>query len=397
MSEDLNAIPTPTSAGQTALVLGGGGARGAYQAGVLRAIGRRHPELRIPILAGISAGAINTAFLAAHDGGFASAADALATVWVGLSSDQIYEVDAWSLARNVARWTWKLASGGVTESAGARSMVNTDPLERVLRQQLNGGRAGCITGIQRNIANGRFAAVALSATSYSTGQSVTWVQGGDIALWERPLRRSEAAELGVEHVMASAALPLFFPAKQVGGEWFGDGGIRLTAPLSPALHLGAERILTVSTRHVHAIAGADESHVYKYPPPAQVLGILYNAVFLDVIDQDVLRLEMMNRLLRKVPPGERGQLREVEVLILRPSRDLGEMARAYEPKLPPALRFLTRGWGTRHAASPDILSLMMFQSDYVRALIELGEQDADAEAERIDRFISGHSSARNPS
>jgi len=381
------------SIGPTALVLGGGGARGAYQAGVLRGIARRHPELRLPILTGISAGAINTVFLAAHEGAFAAAADDLAALWLTLSPEQVYDVDAWSLVRNVMRWAWRLVSGGGPVSEYTRGMVDTDPLEHLLRRVLCGDGPACLAGIARNIARGRLEAAALTATSYSTGQSVTWIQGRTIHLWDRPLRRAEATELGVEHVMASSALPLFFPARQVGNEWYGDGGIRLIAPLSPALHLGAARILVISTHRARP-NDADASESHGYPPPAQILSVLSNAVFLDVIDQDVLRLKMINDLLRQIPHHRRGELREVEVLTIRPSQDLGRMARTYEPRLPATLRFLTRGWGTRRTASPDVLSLMMFQADYMRALVELGERDAEIEAERIESFLAGEATPR---
>jgi NTE family protein len=191
--------------------------------------------------------------------------------------------------------------------------------------------------------------------------------------------------------MASAALPLLFPAVRVDGEWYGDGGIRLTAPLSPALHLGAERILTISTRHPRTRAEADVSQIAGYPPPAQVLGVLYNAVFLDLIDQDILRLQLINQMLRAVPQAHRNGMRPVEILVLRPSQDLGKMARKFEPRLPKAFRFLTRGLGTRQTTSPDVLSLVMFQRDYLEALVELGERDAESEMDRIAAFLDDRS------
>jgi NTE family protein len=193
----------------------------------------------------------------------------------------------------------------------------------------------------------------------------------------------------VDHIMASAALPLFFPAVRIGDDWHGDGGIRLAAPLSPALHLGAGRIIAISTRYVGSRAEAEAPMTVGYPPPAQVLGVLMNAIFLDVIDQDVLRLERLNRLLRRLPEDQRDGLRIVDLLVLRPSRDLGRLARDYEPRLPRAFRVLTRALGTRQTLSPDALSLVMFQGDYLRRLIELGEEDAEARAEEIDRFIRG--------
>ncbi|MGH7693912.1 MAG: patatin-like phospholipase family protein, partial [Gemmatimonadaceae bacterium] len=239
-----------------------------------------------------------------------------------------------------------------------------------------------------NIASGKLTAVALSATDYTTSQSVTWVQGESIEMWERPQRKSVRTRLTLDHVMASTALPLLFPAIRVGRDWYGDGGIRLTAPLSPAVHLGASRILTISTRYDRSRLEADQPQVPGYPPPAQVLGVLYNAIFLDLIDQDVARLERMNRLLERVSEAQRGTMRVVDILVIRPSRDLGRLAYEYEPRLPKGFRFLTRGLGTRRTASPDILSLVMFQEDYLRRLIELGEADAETEWERIDKFIA---------
>jgi NTE family protein len=374
--------------GAAALVLGGGGARGAYQAGVIQAIARRYPELEFPILTGISAGAINTAFLAAHGKTFAEAADDLVDLWLSVTPDQVYRVDAGSLVKNVFRWGGRLLSGGLTDSGNeTRGLVDTVPLRRLLSNALSRSADDAISGIDDNIARGRLHAVALSATSYSTGQAVTWVQGSGFQLWQRPQRRSEMAQLGVGHVLASTALPLLFPAVRVGRDWYGDGGIRQTAPLSPALHLGAGRILTISTRRARTRAEADVSQIAGYPPPAQVLGVLYNAVFLDLIDQDILRLKLINRLLRTIPEYDRRGLREVDILVMRPSQDLGKLARQYEPRLPAALRFMTRGWGTRRTTSPDVLSLVMFQPDYVRALIELGGTDVAAQTGRIEAFL----------
>ena len=226
-----------------ALVLGGGGARGAYQAGVVRALARRHPDLRIQVLVGISAGAVNTIHLASHTGTLAQSADALADLWLGLTPEQVYDVRTLPLLWNAFRWSARLASGGVgTGTEPMKGMMDTAPLRRFLTRSLVPQADGSIAGIEANIAAGRLGALALSATSYTTGQSVTWVEGSQVELWQRPQRRSEATRIGVEHVMASSALPMVFPAVRVGEEWYGDGGVRLTAPLSPALHLGATHI-----------------------------------------------------------------------------------------------------------------------------------------------------------
>ena len=378
----------PLDCSGLALVLGGGGARGAYQVGVLRAIARRYPGLSFPILTGVSAGGVNTAHIASSRGTLQTTLDDLVRLWLSLTPDQVYRVDPWTLSSNAARWGWRLFGGGLGEAERIRSLVDTAPLREFLRRAFVTDEDGTMPGIQANIASGKLIAAALSATDYSTSQSVTWVQGESIELWERPQRKSIRTRLTVDHVMASTALPLLFPAVQVGRDWYGDGGIRLTAPLSPAVHLGASRILTISTRYDRSRLEADQPQVPGYPPPAQVLGVLYNAIFLDLIDQDVLRLERMNFVLRKLPPEQRAGMRVVNILVLRPSRDLGKLSREYEPLLPGFFRFLTRGLGTRETASPDILSLLMFQENYLGRLIELGEADADARSDEIEAFLN---------
>jgi NTE family protein len=372
-----------------ALMLGGGGARGAYQAGVLRAIAKRHPTLRIPILTGISAGAVNTTFLAAQAAPLPEAAEQLVRLWLSLTPDQVYNVQAMPLLGNVGRWGFRLVGGGGGDGKEpTRGLLDTSPLRQFLQRALPHDEHGALPGIQHNIRTGRLYAVALSATSYTTGQSVTWVQGRDVRLWQRPQRRSELSSITVDHVMASSSLPMLFPAVRVGTEWYGDGGVRLTAPLSPALHLGATRILTVATRYQRSREEADRPLTPGYPPPAQVLSVLYNAIFLDLIDEDIIRLERMNRLIDELPPAaDREGMRIVEILVLRPSRDLGKLAGDFEPRLPRAFRYLTRGLGTRRTTSPDILSLLMFQADYLRRLIELGEGDVEANKDRIDAFL----------
>ncbi len=378
--------PTPVTS-DLAMVLGGGGARGAYQVGLLQAIARDYPHLRIPILTGVSAGAVNTIHLANHRGSFREATEALANHWLSLTPESVYRVDASSLTSNVLRSGFKLLSGGAAHPERMRGMVDTTPLREFLTETLERNPDGTFPGIDFNLTRGTLQAVALSATSYTTSQSITWVQGREMNLWERPQRRGEKARLTVDHVMASTSLPLIFPATQVGNEWFGDGGIRLTAPISPALHLGASRVITISTRYLRTRAEADTPQLIGYPPPAQVLGVLYNAIFLDMIDQDVSRLQRLNRLLDKLPPEKREGLRVIDLLVLRPSMDLGRLSREYEFKLPSFFRFLTRGLGTRKTTSPDILSLIMFQEDYIRRLIELGESDAEKQKKRIAQFL----------
>jgi len=247
--------------------------------------------------------------------------------------------------------------------------------------------SGQLGGVAYNLARGRFRAVAITTSSYTTGDSITWVQGSDIRPWRRPYRRSLACQLQVDHVMASAALPMLFPAIDLGGQWFGDGGIRLAAPLSPAVHLGAEKIIAVSTRHVPPPDEERLPDVEGYPPPAQIAGILLDAIFLDLIDQDAMRLERFNQLLSRLPPESRQGMRLIDLMIVRPSVDLGVLAGEFELQLPRALRFLTRGLGTREVRSNDFLSLLMFQPDYLSRLVELGEEDARRRHADIARFL----------
>jgi NTE family protein len=386
MTSGANGASGTPDYGDLAMVMTGGGARGAYQVGLLRFLARRFPELRIPILTGVSAGAVNAVHLAAHHGTLPQAVQELTRLWMELTPERVFRADASSLAWNVLRSGAQLVSGGARRVPRMRGMVDTSPLRRLLEDALVPVH-GELTGIDRNLHRGTLRSVAVSTTSYTTGQSVVWVQGRDIETWQRPQRRSVHTRLTVEHVMASTALPLLFPAVRIGGEWYGDGGMRLTAPLSPALHLGASRILAVSTRYQGSQAEGDRPEVRGYPPPAQVLGLLFNAVFLDLVDQDALRMERMNRILRRLPEDQRDGMRAVELLVLRPSRDLGRLARGYEPRLPGAFRFLTRGLGTRRSRNADLLSMVMFQPDYLRSLIELGEADAEARAPEIEAFL----------
>jgi NTE family protein len=383
-------IPAPATpdCGDLALVLTGGGARGAYQAGILAYLAERFPGLRIPIVTGVSAGAVNASHLAQHRGSFGQAVQDLVALWSSLTPERVFEASTGSLASHVGRWGLRLVLGGRGRSFWPRGLVSTEPLRTFLRAVLQ-PEQGMLTGIEHNLARGTLRAIALSTTSYTTGQNVVWVQGREIATWERPNRISVQARLSVEHVMASSALPLFFPAVRLGDAWYGDGGIRMAAPLSPALHLGAHKLLALSTRYARTPDEARRPAVVGYPPPAQVLGVLHNAIFLDVIDQDVIRLERLNRVLRKLPLDEREGMRVVEMLVIRPSRDLGRLAAQFEPRLPKALRFLTRGLGTRETSSGDLVSLVMFQDDYVRALIEIGHDDAAALGDRLEEFLFG--------
>ncbi len=372
------------------LVLSGGGARGAYQVGVLQYLARQFPAAVPEILTGVSAGAINAAFIAARQDPFVQKIDQLAHMWSNLRIDEVFSVDAHELMWRALRWSGRLVSGGKSPLTPAKSLVDTKPLHQVLARELRASPDGTIDGINASLSAGWLRAFALTASSYTTGQSITWVQTREdcvMPAWERPQRKSRHCSVRVEHVMASAALPFFFPAIEVDGAWYGDGGIRLTAPLSPAIHLGATRVLAVTTRYARTREEADRPMINGYPPPAQVAGALFNAIFLDQLDGDALQLRQINKLIEQHADDARMGLRPIELLVLRPSEDLGRLANHYEADLPKAFRFLTRGLGTKETRSNDMLSLVMFQTDYVRHLIELGQSDAAAKRDQIAEFL----------
>lgn len=381
----------PHKRSDLALVLTGGGARAAYQVGVLRQLSRVFPDLAPDVLTGVSAGGINAAYLAAHQEPFAQKLESLVDFWSNLHIEDVFRVDLRDLTSRTVRWGGRLLAGGRSPLPQARSLVDTTPLRTLLERVLETKSGSSIPGIARSLQDGWLRAIAFTASSYTTGQSITWVQTRDdcaIDTWERPQRKSASCALRVDHVMASSALPFFFPAVEVDGAWYGDGGIRLTAPLSPAVHLGARHILAVSTRYARTREEADRPAVNGYPPPAQVAGVLYNAIFLDQLDSDALHMQQINEFVARLPEKQRHGLRRIELLVLRPSQDLGRLANAYEPELPRAFRFLTRGMGTRETRSNDMLSLMMFQTDYVKRLIDLGEDDAMAWLPEIRRFLN---------
>ncbi|MFT7669224.1 MAG: NTE family protein [Planctomycetota bacterium] len=374
---------------ELSLTFGGGGARGAYQVGVLDFMARKYPKLNAPILTGVSAGAINASHLANHTGSFRQKVDALIDLWSTLTVDHVFRVDNTALIMGLLKWGFQLTMlGGRKHSPEVRGFVDTEPLAVFLRKAL-----GCcedsLAGIQTNLERGNLRAVALTTTSYATGRTITWCEGRNIQTWERPDRIGIPTRLQLGHVLASAALPLFFPAVQIQGVWYGDGGLRLHSPLAPSIHLGASHILAVSTRYNRTLDEAAVPDFVGYPPPAQIAGVLMNAIFLDLLDQDAANLQRVNELLRSTKPEARGDLRPVELFIVRPSMDLGKLAGEYESKLPGLFRFLTRRLGTRKTNSSDLISLVMFQPDYLKKLIELGARDAEACEEELDAFLIG--------
>jgi NTE family protein len=370
-----------------ALVLSGGGAHAAYQVGFLRCLANHFPDLHIPILTGISAGAINAAFIANYRGSFAEAIDALSSFWQRLNIEDVFTADSWRIAKIFIQWGVNLLSGGMPRTPSPRGLVDTLPLRILLERGFSAPDGGMI-GIRENIRDRKLKAVAITTTNYASGQAVTWIQGKNIEMWERPDRHSELTEITVDQIMASAALPILFPAVKIGDSWYGDGGIRQYAPLSPALHLGAGRILAVSTRH-RPPAEEMESTVHgEYPSVAHIMDILMSAIFADHLDQDALGLERVNRLLKdEAMPGD-PKLRLVDAFTLRPSLNLSQLAGKFEPDLPRSFRSLTRWFGTRETVNFYWLSTVMFDARYIKILMDIGEADAGARIGEIAALLT---------
>ena len=365
-------------------MLAGGGARAAYQVGILRYIGERIPDLRIRILTGVSAGGINVGFLASHPGDFGEATEALRRRWCSLTTEEVFRSDPWSLLGIAIRWGVALLSGGARLAPRARSLVDTEPLRRFLHRSFDSRI------IEEKLADGRLRAVAVSALSYQTGRTVSFVHGElPPSSWHRHMHRAVHVRLSVEHVMASAAIPILFPAVKVGQQYYGDGSFRYMAPLDPAIQLGADRILAISARYPQHEDELRRPEVLGYPPPARILGLLFNSVFLDTLEDDVRRLERVNALLERIPDERRDDLpyRPVDLLTLQPSRDIGRLAAEYEGRLPRTLRFFVRGLGSPATRNADFLSYFLFESAFISRLIELGMKDAAEEWPRIEAWL----------
>lgn len=372
--------------GKLAFALSGGGARAAYQTGVLCHIGERLPELRIPLLTGFSAGAINVGFLASYQGDFRQATRALKRRWLSLTTEEVLRTNPFSFLKIGLRLGGSLLGGGVGVTQQFRSLVDTAPLRGFVERNLAMG------GIGKRIEAGHLEAIGLTAMSYQTGRPVLFIEGESVARQGAASAhyRFVRTKISVDHILASASIPLVFPAVKLGQQFYGDGSFRSAAPLAPAIHMGAERIFTISARYRRTELEARQPDTTGYPPPAQVLGLLLNSVFLDTLDWDAAALRRINHLIARLPPDavEAQGLRHVDLLILRPSRDIGRLAREFEIELPPALRFLVRGLGTPGVRNADFLSYLLFESEYIRALVELGEADAEANWDRIEGFLS---------
>lgn len=368
---------------KTGLILSGGGARAAYQVGVLMAIaelvprGTRNP---FPIISGTSAGAINAAALAAQAHNYRMAVRGLERIWANITADQVYRTDVYSFAKSILRWFATTLVSGSTPVNSA--LLDSRPLHKLLSMVVNFQR------IQEALDRGDLHALAITASSYATGESVAFFQAQPhLQEWTRARRLGRRSVIAVNHLLASSAIPILFPAQEVEGRYYGDGAVRQLAPASPALHLGAERLLVIG------VSGntSRQRDVEGYPSLAQVLGHILNSVFVDSLEGDVERLERINNTLQAIPHKIRQQrgvsLREVDVLKIYPSRPIDEIAAEHVKELPRALRFFLRGSGATRSPGASAVSYLLFEPGFTRALMSLGYQDASARADEIRAFL----------
>jgi NTE family protein len=386
------------------LVLTAGGARGAYQAGVLKRLGElrslRGSPSPFAVIAGASAGAINGTLLAARGARFGEATAEIARVWANLRVEDVFASDLASLARTGASLARDFVLGSVLGHTRTHGLLDTSPLAALLE------RLFPPRGIAEALRRGHLHAVAVTATSYHSGRSFTFVEGRPgHAIWAKSRRLVLPVSLTSRHVLASCAIPIVFPpvrvASQAGDLWFGDGGLRLVAPLSPAIRLGATHILSVGVRSSRAAeslareevgaasATPDGAPRLPCPPLAQVTGVFLNAIFLDHLDADLDHLARMNEIVAsgKSGAGASEPIRRVTPLALAPSEDLALVAKRFAHRMPRVVRFLLEGLGTPDAQSADLMSYLLFDAAYTRALVEIGYADAARRSDEIEALI----------
>ena len=371
------------------LVLAGGGARAAYQVGVVQALREMLPDAKhnpFPIIAGTSAGAINATALASHADNFGEGVDRLLEVWRHFEPRHVYRSDLVGVVANSVRWFMGMFFGNVVKNEPI-SLLDNRPLQALLERRVLFDR------IQANIDAGALDALAITCSGYTSGQSCSFFQGkAELEGWKRSQRVGIQAKIGVEHLMASAAIPFLFPAHKLNREYFGDGSMRQIAPVSPALHLGADRVIVVGTARLRTDS-PERTRGEIYPSVAQVAGHVMNSIFLDSLAVDIERLERINRTISVTPQDALRKmgltLHHVDVLVLTPSEPLDQIAIKHVRHLPYPIRMLLRSIGAMRRGGANLASYLLFEQGYCRELIQLGYNDTMKRREEVEAFLVG--------
>lgn len=372
---------------RTALVLPGGGARGAFQVGVLKAIAEllpRNSANPFAIISGTSAGAVNSVVLASRAQHLRSAIAELERVWGRFRCHHVYKTDHLTMLKSSLHWLASIVLGGWLVGA-PRSLLDNAPLRELLDQNVHFPR------IRDAIAAGHLHAVAVTAAGYSSARSTSYFQSAEgQASWQRTRRLGQRAVLNIDHVMASIAVPMIFPPVRIGNEFFGDGAMRQATPLSPAVHLGADRILVIGIRDE---TGDQSSDTGPEPPSfAQIAGYMLDTLFMDGLYSDLERITRINELIDAVPAHARSestsQMRAIDTMLIVPSEDLRVIAHRHRAELPFAIRALLRGVGGSNPGENRLLSFLLFERAYTRELIKLGYHDAMKVKDELLRFVT---------
>ena len=376
------------------LVMTGGGARGAYQAGVLKRIGeikrvQTHGN-PFPIIGGSSAGAINGSGLAAGSNEFSVATKVVAELWSGIRPSDVFSCNLLSQTGNSLTWMMDLTFGGILGGGHARSLLDATPLSHFLTQHLDCER------IQENIKRGHLFALAISATNYNTGNSYLFIQGKKgHPMGNRSRRVTLATKITVEHICASAAIPLVFSPVRLqtprGTAFFGDGCVRLQQPLSPVIRLGATKLLAIGVRGESPKRPVELTDL-KVPSLAQVLGVLFDVMFLDHLATDIEHLERLNELLRSGTISRSGiegceRMRPLATLLITPSVSLSKVAQDHQRDMPYLIQYFINSLGRDSASCSDLMSYLLFTSPYTRSLIEIGYSDAGRRIDEIEDLL----------
>jgi NTE family protein len=376
------------------LVMTGGGARGAYQAGVLKRIGeikqvQTHGN-PFPIIGGSSAGAINGSAIAAGSDNVALATKILARGWSDIRPSDVFRCDVLSQARNSLTWILDLSFGALLGGGNARSLLDATPLRHFLSEHIHCDR------IHSNIKRGHLYALAISATNYNSGKSYLFIEGmKGHPMWNRSRRVTLATRITVDHVCASAAIPLVFQPVKLktarGTAFFGDGCVRLQQPLSPVIRLGAERVFAIGVRG-DSLEHQKEPADQRDPSLAQVMGVLFDVMFLDHLATDIEHLERLNQLLgrgRISQSGVRGyeKMRPLASFLMTPSVDLSQLAEQHQKDMPYLIQYFVNSLGRDAASCSDLMSYLLFASKYTSALIEIGYNDASRRIDEIESFL----------